>query len=62
MVVSRIFENVNVFWKLWQLQKNFSFTVSVLNYMILMGIPAVIGGILSIIGHISKTDILPNPK
>lgn len=25
MVVSRIFENINVFWKLWQLQKNFPF-------------------------------------
>jgi len=40
----------------------YSFFYYVCNDMILMGIPAAIGGVLSIIGHISKTDILPNPK
>ena len=50
------------FYSVFGVDPAVSFTVSVLNYMILMGIPAIIGGVLSIIGHISKTDILPNPK
>ena len=50
------------FYSVFGVDPTVSFTVSVLNYMIVMGIPAVIGGVLSIIGHISKVDVLPNSK